>query len=67
MSKLKQLLEKANAKANDCAEAKLLAAFIEDILDDHDDHDDDPALVAASMDTLIEWARDFKLAAEQSA
>lgn len=63
MSALKELLEKAGAKTNDCAEARLLADFIEDLLDDNGD---DPQLVAASMTTLLDWAWAFKEAAEQS-
>lgn len=63
MSALKDLLERAKAKTNDSSEAKLFAEFIEDLLDDNGD---DPALVAASMATLIDWAIDFKRAAELS-
>lgn len=63
MSLLKNLLEQAKAKTNDCSEAKLLATFIEDILDDNGD---DPALVASSMAKVIDWAIDFKRAAELS-
>lgn len=63
MSVLKTLLEKALSKSNDSSEAKLLAAFIQDILDEYDDN---PALVASSMCAVIDWASDFKRAAEQS-
>ena len=63
MSILKTLLESALAKTNDSSEAKLLAGFIQDLLDDNGDN---PALVASSMCVIIDWATDFKRAAELS-
>ena len=63
MSALKVLLEKALEKTNDSSEAKLLAEFIQGILDDNGD---DAALVASSMCVIIDWASDFRRAAESS-
>jgi sugar diacid utilization regulator len=61
MTLLKNLLEQARAKTNDSSEAKLLAEFIQDLLNDNGN---DPALVASSMCVIIDWATDFKRAAE---
>ena len=61
MNKLTLLLQRATAKAQSCSEAKHLAAFIEDILDDHGD---DPRLVAESMRVMVNWAIDFMRAAD---
>ena len=63
MTLLKHLLEQARAQTNDSSEAKLLAEFIQDLLDDNGDN---PALVASSMCVIINWATDFKRAAELS-
>ena len=64
MSALQALLEKAEAKTNDSSEAKHLAEFVRDLLEDNGNAF---ALIAASMEVFIEWARDFKRAAELSA
>jgi hypothetical protein len=62
-SPLKQMLERAASKTNDCAEAKYVASWAEDVLDEGND---DPDAGIASMTKLIEWAKAIKLAAEQS-
>ncbi len=61
MSKLRAMLDKAKNKANDCSEAKLVAEFIDEMLEEVGD---EPEQVADSMATLINWAIDFKQAAE---
>ena len=62
MSPLEKLLKQAQAKSNDCSEAKHLAQFIQFILDDEKG---DYTLIPASMATFIDWAVDFKRAAEK--
>ena len=63
MSALKELLKRALAKTSDSSEGKLLAEFIQDLLDDNED---DPAHVAGSMEEIIAWATLFKDAARRA-
>lgn len=62
MTPLHMTLADALQKSQDCSEAKHVAEFVRDILMDGGG----PAQVAASMQTMIDWATTFMRAAERS-
>jgi len=59
---LRALLAQVEGKATDSAEAKHLAAFVRDLLEDNGN---DFCLISESMEQLISWAIEFRQAADK--